>query len=158
MIDKYGPAYFSKITEEERAKYDNLIGPAADSKWVGQVPDAPFKKTWHEFVLKRLIREAAEKGFDKVAWTTGEQQAERYDLSKQIDQVDAFKQDDGNWEIGIIKDGKQIQTFRDISSDKIEDYVGKDLADKIINETGEEEKTPELEIIKALTLRSAAKG
>lgn len=158
MIDKYGPAYFSKITEEERAKYDNLIGPAADSKWVGQVPDAPFKKTWHEFVLKRLIREAAEKGFDKVAWTTGEQQAERYDLSKQIDQVDAFKQDDGNWEIGIIKDGKQIQTFRDISSDKIEDYVGKDLADKIINETGEEEKNTGVRNYKGVDLKVGGEG
>src|SRR5207245_1556204 len=51
------------------------------------VPDAPFKKTWHEFVLKRLIREAAEKGYDKIAWTPGEAQAERYDLSKKIDAI-----------------------------------------------------------------------
>ena len=31
-----------------------------------QVPDAPFKKTWHELVLKRMIREAAEKGYDNL--------------------------------------------------------------------------------------------
>ena len=46
-------------------------------KGFDKVPDAPFKKTWHEFVLKRLIRLAAENNFDYMAWTTGEQQAER---------------------------------------------------------------------------------
>lgn len=43
-----------------------------------QVPDGPLKKTWHEFVLKRLIRMAAEQGYDKVSWSTGEQQADLY--------------------------------------------------------------------------------
>jgi hypothetical protein len=33
------------------------------------------------------IREAAEKGYDKVAWTPGSVQADRYDLSKQISKV-----------------------------------------------------------------------
>ena len=42
------------------------------------VPPAPFAKTWHEFVLKRIVRWAAENGFDRIAWTTGEQQADRY--------------------------------------------------------------------------------
>jgi hypothetical protein len=27
------------------------------------VPDAPFKSDWHELVLKRMLREAAEKGY-----------------------------------------------------------------------------------------------
>jgi len=51
------------------------------------VPDMPFKQTsqWVNLVLRRMIRYAAENGFDKVAWTNGEMQAERYDLSKQVD-------------------------------------------------------------------------
>lgn len=48
------------------------------------VAEAPFAKTWHELALKRMLREAAERGFDKIGWTTGEQQAERYDLSKHV--------------------------------------------------------------------------
>ena len=44
------------------------------------VPDAPFKTTWPELAMKRMIRYAAENGFDRVAWVPGEQQAERYDL------------------------------------------------------------------------------
>jgi hypothetical protein len=43
----------------------------------GFVPDAPFKKTWHELALKRMIRWAAENHFDSVAWTTGDQQGDR---------------------------------------------------------------------------------
>jgi hypothetical protein len=50
-------------------------------------PSAPFvgkTEAWVSLALKRMIRWAAENGFDRVAWTTGEQQADRYDLSKHI--------------------------------------------------------------------------
>jgi hypothetical protein len=52
---------------------------------MARVPDAPFKTTWPELSLKRMIRYAAENGYDKIAWTPGEVQAERYDLSKQVE-------------------------------------------------------------------------
>jgi hypothetical protein len=42
------------------------------------IPDAPFKKTWHELALRRMVRYAAENGYDKLAWTTGAQQNARY--------------------------------------------------------------------------------
>lgn len=32
------------------------------------VPDAPFKTTWDELSFKRLVRYAAEEGFDQIAW------------------------------------------------------------------------------------------
>jgi hypothetical protein len=52
------------------------------------VPNAPFvgkTEAWLALALKRMIRYAAEHGYDRIAWTNGEQQAERYDLSKHID-------------------------------------------------------------------------
>lgn len=54
------------------------------------VPDAPLKKTetWALLAFKRILRMAAEQGYDSVAWTPGEVQAERYDLSKQISLVE----------------------------------------------------------------------
>ncbi len=53
------------------------------------IPNAPFKATdeWAMLAMKRMVRYAADNGFDKIAWTTGEQQADRYDLSKQIDSI-----------------------------------------------------------------------
>lgn len=41
------------------------------------VPDAPFQN-YHEFVLKRLIREAAENGYDSIGWTTAKTQSQRW--------------------------------------------------------------------------------
>jgi hypothetical protein len=42
------------------------------------VPDAPFRTSWPELALKRMMRWAAEHGFDRIGWTTGAQQVERY--------------------------------------------------------------------------------
>src|SRR5262245_27842476 len=57
---------------------------------VKALPSAPFVGTteaWSSLAFKRMVRWAAENGFDKLAWTTGEQQAERYDLSKHVDRI-----------------------------------------------------------------------
>lgn len=35
------------------------------------IPNAPFKDTWHELSMKRMIRYAAENGYDNVTWNTG---------------------------------------------------------------------------------------
>ncbi len=42
------------------------------------VPQAPFADTWHEYVMKRILRMAAEQGADYVAWATGQMQTDRY--------------------------------------------------------------------------------
>ena len=42
------------------------------------VPDAPFRDTYHEYVLKRLIRMAAEQGYDSIGWTTADIQRKRW--------------------------------------------------------------------------------
>lgn len=50
-------------------------------------PNAPFKSTWDELVAKRIIMWAAENGYDEVAWTTGDQQAARYNLARQVREI-----------------------------------------------------------------------
>jgi hypothetical protein len=52
-----------------------------------EVPDAPFKKNWHEVALKKLINYATEHGYDKIAITPGAEQAQRYNLSKHIESI-----------------------------------------------------------------------
>jgi hypothetical protein len=47
--------------------------------WSEKVTNSPFKISWPELALKRMLRWGAEHGFDRIAWTTGEQQARRYD-------------------------------------------------------------------------------
>lgn len=45
---------------------------------VDLAPDAPFRNSYTDFVLKNLIRDAAEQGYDQIAWTTGVQQEARW--------------------------------------------------------------------------------
>jgi hypothetical protein len=44
-------------------------------------------KNWRELGFKWALRHAAEKGYDAVAWTTGEQQAQRYSLERQVTSI-----------------------------------------------------------------------
>lgn len=44
-----------------------------------KAPDAPFKNgKYIEYVMKNLIRQAAENGYDSIGWTTGKMQEERW--------------------------------------------------------------------------------
>lgn len=47
-------------------------------KWNDFAPDAPFRENYHEFVLKKLIRMAAEQGYDSIGWTTADIQSDRW--------------------------------------------------------------------------------
>jgi hypothetical protein len=94
---------FGKTQEEAAAAVDpnwkNLVDIKFDSQTVKVdegVPDAPFKTTWHELTLKRAIQEASEKGYDQIAFTTGKTQAERYDLSKQVNSLKVERNTTGN--------------------------------------------------------------
>ncbi len=102
------------------------------------VPNAPFKKTWHELVLKRMLRYAAENGFDRIGWTTGEQQADRYDLSRQVEHIAWEKNDDGTYNVNIpTRDDLPTIYKEDLSLDQVKDLVGKDMAAKIEQGVGE---------------------
>ena len=42
------------------------------------VIDAPLKTSWHETAFRRIVRRAAEEGYDSVTWTPGSMQSARY--------------------------------------------------------------------------------
>lgn len=108
-----------------------------------RVSDAPFKKTWHEFVLKRMIRYAAENGYDLIAWTTGEQQTKRYNLQKVVDTINAYKNDDGTYDVrAYTREGEKINTAssKNFTKERILEIYGQDLGSRMIktvNEAGE---------------------
>ena len=79
------------LTPEETARYDDLVARYNESSPNKDgIPDAPFEKNWHELAMKRMLRYAAENGYDKIAWTKGEQQAERYGLGNKLDTVETY--------------------------------------------------------------------
>jgi hypothetical protein len=112
------------------------------------VPSGPFigdTGKWTELAMKRVLKYAADNGYDKVAWTTGEQQADRYDLSKQIDRVSAWKDGPDTYSIQAIKDGDVLVDKKRLSQGELVDAVGKDAADKIVAQGTEEHKLVTLE-------------
>jgi hypothetical protein len=111
------------------------------------VPDMPFKKSWHEFAFKRMLRYAAEHGYDKMTWTTGKQQAERFDLSKRVDAITYGKVGKKYW-VGVEKDGREITRKHSMTLSDIEDFIGQDMARKI--ERGEGEPHKRIEGIRTL--------
>ena len=102
-----------------------------------KIPNMPFKseKSWSMLVMKRMIRWAAENGFDRIAWTTGEMQVKRYDLSKQVDSID-YSQDENGYHITIYPNkGGPIE--QDVKTEgKLRELIGKDISNKIIKGEG----------------------
>jgi hypothetical protein len=96
------------------------------------VPEAPYvtsTEDWSALAMKRVLRMAAEEGYDRVAWTPGEVQAARYDLSKQVDKLEwdpqrkllrAFKGDSSE---PVIE--------RDVDPKDLAEVIGKEAAEKI---------------------------
>ena len=109
----------------------------------GAVPDAPFKKTWHELGFKRMLAHAVEGGYDRVTWTTGERQSERYDLSKKLDRVEYRREDTGTekeeWYevVAYDKEGETVYAGDELTLDTVEEVVGKEVAEKIQKGEGE---------------------
>ena len=98
-------------------------------------PDAPFKKNWHELAMKRMLRWAAENGYDRVAWTTGDQQSKRY--GKLLEGVKTV-----HYNASVLGNGRVAVTFADggsrvikdgVSQEDLATVVGKDIAQKLLS-------------------------
>lgn len=112
------------------------------------IPEAPFKSSWPALVMKRAIRWAVDNGFEKVAWTTGEEQAQRYNLEKHIGRVTFTDNTSGGIGKASLEggnthgeltaygpDGRQIfNQHIDLERDPnaLAGIIGKELADKLL--------------------------
>jgi hypothetical protein len=129
-------------------QYGFMTAEAAENAMAGNlgrlpmtrgVPDAPFKKNWHELSMKRILDYAAENGYDSVAITPGAEQAKRYDLSKQVDHIDYRSSADGTFELGIADingDAVNLPKTR-YTAEELPSLVGKEIAEKMIKGEGQ---------------------
>lgn len=122
----------------------------------GGVPLLPFAKNWHEVAFRRAVRWAAENGFDSVGWTTGEQQADRYDLSTHINSIRVHKvlypEEAAGWHLDVkTKNQGDIRKVVKTESE-LADNIGKELAERAVNEINQN-----IEADKKLTPKQRAK-
>lgn len=132
-------------SQDELAKELEKMPPSEAHKYipgVQNVPNMPFKKNWDELALKKIIHKAASEGYEGVSWTPGEAQAARYDLSKQVKHIEYKKLDDGDIALGVEDlDGRVIPNIPySVKPEKLADYFGKDVAEKIIQNANDTPK------------------
>ena len=141
--------YMEILSPEDYKEYMNAQMDFSDARLemnnprYDAVPDAPFDKNWHELAMKRMLRYAAENGYDVIAWTKGDQQAERYNIGDVVANVDYRLNDDGSYHVDTMsKLGYQIgsipTTFN--SEQELADVFGKEIARKIASNLEENKK------------------
>lgn len=132
-------AYLDKPPEHMRHLFDHTASVReAPAKGTPAAPFVGKTEAWVALALKRMIRYAADNGFDAVAWTAGEQQADRYDLSKQIESVEYRVRVDGGAGhlTAFDKSGDRVLSQNDVKPADLHDYIGKEAADRLLQNEG----------------------
>lgn len=136
VADPSKEAEYQALAKQEQQLIDQM-NKLHDTKQYG-VPDAPFKDTWYQLALKRALKYAADNGYERVGLTTGRQQAERFDLSKQVDELLYKKNEDGTYRLSAQAGRRGNMMGEAIPENKLSDYVGKEVASKIVDSAGKE--------------------
>lgn len=145
------PIGFGKTKEEAEKSIDVGWKNMVDIKYetierkIGEgVPDAPFKDTWYQLALKRAIKEAVDKGYDRIGLTTGAQQAARYKLSNEVDEINVIGRTNmatGEKSKSVALDMKSGQSMRfgvnndgiidNVSDQSIKNFMGKNISEVV---------------------------
>jgi len=118
------------------------------------VPKMPFTNTWPDLAFRRAVYDAAGRDADVIAWTNGAEQADRYDLRNYVDEIQVTLPEKPvpgekvTREVVIgVKNGRPIPlevddkgiithttlySQRDIVGKPLEEFIGKEMADKIM--------------------------
>jgi hypothetical protein len=136
---------------EEFQQNKNRIG---NIKRITPAPFVTSTPSWIRLAMKTAIKEAVRQGATSIAWTTGEQQSDRYSLAEQVNSILVTPNDTGrfvfidmksNYDVTlnvdkngkIVEDKNNLQGQQSFAGKDLEDIVGKDMAQKILLETKE---------------------
>jgi len=144
---------------------EELQGPNPENE--KKMPEI-YRKYKYQIGLKRILQNIAEENetrkanfedtIDAIAWTTGDTQAYRYNLSTYIDEIGYAVNDDGTYEIHSYKHGEELSqlTQKNVPSEKLENIVGLNLAKRI--RAGEGAKDGDLKMFGGLDLKVGGEG
>lgn len=125
---------------------EEIQGPSKENQ--AKMPES-LRNRIYDIGVKRILTYAKENGFDEVAWTTGDMQASRYDLSKHIKKVDWETSDINGIKSIYLEDvngktlppiqvdakGKSISEYGTFANKSLDEIIGKELASKIISDS-----------------------
>jgi N12 class adenine-specific DNA methylase/tRNA1(Val) A37 N6-methylase TrmN6 len=123
---------------------------------------APFvTKTegWLQLGIKRMIAYAVEHGYDKVAFVSGQQSADRYDLSKHIDYLEYRRDNHGGGNVIADGPGGVPVISKVIKNDgDLEAIVGKEVAQKLLAQTPVKGRSDESYVLEGAGLQVGGEG
>jgi len=125
---------FHGMTKEQAINNAKYFIKEVQDRALDRGPFIMDTKDYMELGLKRMILWASENGFEKIAWTTGEQQMKRYNqLVEGIEILTVAKKKDGSEQYRIMGQGvgEENMDSGDISRSQLDEYVGERLATKI---------------------------
>lgn len=131
------------MSEEDNASYKDVLEKRKEANRIynlaiSRVPDAPFRDSWDALAMKRMLRFAAEEGYDKIAWTNGQMQSDRYDLTKVLDDFYYKPNGDGTYKVSAALNQRRTGyteysdlNYDSLTVDRIGEIFGKEIAAKV---------------------------
>jgi len=163
VADPSREAEYQALAKQEQ-QLINQMNKLHDTKQYG-VPEAPFKDTWYQLALKRVLKHAADNGYERVGLTTGKQQADRFNLAESFDAMNYKKNKDGTYALGVKPKGEGIfqndfggTNLSNIPEKELPSIVGKELAQKIISGEGRQAGNTNRYILEGIDLQVGGEG
>jgi hypothetical protein len=129
-VQKHGYPFMQSLAEGYYNPVDKMKG----------IPSGPYvtdTKDWTALGLKHALKRAVDEGHDVMAWTTGQQQADRYKLSNYVNEIGHEKNPNGTYNMYAHgPDGDQVFLEEDMTIDRVKEVFGKDIANKVVAEEG----------------------
>lgn len=136
----------ARRVEENTRQFLYLEGVSEKDMQKDKVAQMPYQNTdqWVGLATRRVLQMAAQEGYDGVAFATGQQSADMYSLSNQVDKinievvgekraVEIFQKGDRKDTVILNKEGIITSATSDVYKNKrAEDVLGKDLTNKIL--------------------------
>ena len=145
-IHKKAKPYFEKNEDSPQELIEKKVAlseerEAIERKFRNASPDAPLKKNWNEFLMKKALHDAAMGDYDKLAWTTGKTQADRYGkmLADNVSEIQYTKTPDNRYIIAFKRPGETSYTpyQNGIGENALGELFGEHIADQMKNNLGE---------------------
>lgn len=135
--------YEMRMSEDDNASYKDVLEKRKEANRIyniaiSSVPDAPFRDSWDALIMKRMLRLASEEGYDKIAWTNGQMQSDRYDLTKVIGDFYYKPNGDGTYKVSAALNQRRAGyteysdlNYDSLTVDGIGEIFGKEIAVKV---------------------------
>jgi hypothetical protein len=98
---------------------------------LAQAPHIGKTENWTDMLLKRALHEAASKGYDRLAWTPGQDQVDRYGLEHHVHELSYDPEEKTLSHYNSTKGWKKFPG--EIEKHEIYKHVGKDLSEQLLN-------------------------